>query len=62
MASIGGLNWKASLWHIGVRPDREAAPMLIVADRPILRSYIDNAPVSFKFYALKQTTDELAGE
>ena len=35
--------------------------MLIVADRPLLTSYIDNAPVSFKFYSLKQKTDGLPG-
>jgi hypothetical protein len=38
-----------------------AAPMLIVADRPLLTSYVDNAAVSVKFYALKQKTDGLPG-
>ena len=35
--------------------------MLVVADRPLLASYIDNAPVSFKFYTLKLKTDGLPG-
>jgi hypothetical protein len=41
--------------------DRGVTPMLIVADRPLLTSFTDNAPVSFKFYALKQKTDGLPG-
>lgn len=41
--------------------ERGGAPMLIVADRSLLTSYGDNAPVSFKFYALKQKTDGLPG-
>jgi hypothetical protein len=37
------------------------APMLVVADRPLLMSYADNEPVSFRFYVLKQNTDGLTG-
>ncbi len=44
-----------------LRSDRGAVPMLVVADRPLLTSYTDNAPVLFKFYALKQKTDGLPG-
>jgi hypothetical protein len=36
-------------------------PMLVVADRPLLTSFVDNAPVLFKFYTLKQKTDRLPG-
>ena len=41
---------------------RGAAPMLVVADRPLLTSYADNEPVTFKFYVLKRNTAGLAGE
>jgi len=41
--------------------EREGPPMLVVADRPLLTSYVDNAPVLFKFYALKRKTDGLPG-
>jgi hypothetical protein len=39
-----------------------AAPMLVVADRPLVMSYADNEPVSFRFYVLRQNTDGLIGE
>jgi hypothetical protein len=41
--------------------ERRGPLMLVVADRPLLTSYADNAPVSFKFYTLKQKTDGLPG-
>ena len=41
--------------------ERGSAPILIVADRPLLRTYADNELVSFKFYVLKQKTDGLPG-
>jgi hypothetical protein len=37
-------------------------PMLVVADRPPLASFVDNAPVSFGFYELKQSTAGLPGK
>jgi len=40
---------------------RGGAPMLLVADRPLLTTYVDNAPVAFKFYVLKEKTDGLPG-
>jgi hypothetical protein len=45
-----------------LKSTRGAAPMLVVADRPLLGTYADNEPVSFKFYVLRQNTDGLAGE
>lgn len=45
-----------------LRSTRGTAPMLVVADRPLLTSYADNEPVSFRFYVLKQNTAGLAGE
>lgn len=44
-----------------LRSARGDPPMLVVADRPLLTSYVDNAPVSFKFYTLRQKADELPG-
>jgi hypothetical protein len=41
---------------------RGMPPMLVVADRPLVMSYADNEPVSFKFYVLKQNTEGLPGE
>jgi hypothetical protein len=35
-------------------PHKGRAPLLVVADRPLLTSYTDNAPVNFKIYTLKQ--------
>lgn len=37
-------------------PHKGHAPLLVVATRPLLTSYVDNAPVTFKFYVLKQNT------
>ena len=37
-------------------PNKGRTPLLVVADRPLLTTYIDNAPVTFKFYTLKQNT------
>jgi hypothetical protein len=37
-------------------PNRGRTPLLVVADHPLLTSYIENAPVTFKFYTLKQNT------
>jgi hypothetical protein len=41
---------------------RGMPPMLVVAERPLVMSYADNEPVSFRFYALKQNTEGLPGE
>jgi hypothetical protein len=41
--------------------ERGSPPVLVAADRPLLTSYVDNAPVSFKLYALKRKTDGLPG-
>jgi hypothetical protein len=35
--------------------------MVVIADRPLLTSYVDDAPVSFKFYSFRQKTDRLPG-
>ena len=40
-----------------LRSSRGHVPLLLVADRPELNSYVDNAPVSFKFYALKENSN-----
>lgn len=37
-------------------PKKGGGPLLVVADRPLLTTYIDNAPVTFRFYTLKQNT------
>lgn len=37
-------------------PKQGRTPLLVVADHPLLTTYIDNAPVTFKFYTLKQNT------
>ena len=37
-------------------PNKGRTPLLVVADRPLLTTYVDNAPVTFKFYTLKQNT------
>ncbi len=40
---------------------RAGPPELVVADRPLVKSYADNAAVSFKFYVLKQSTEGMPG-
>jgi len=38
------------------------APVLVVADRPLLGSFGENAPVTFRIYLLKHSTDGIPGE
>ena len=40
---------------------RGAAPVVVVADRPLLTSYVDDAPVSFKLYSFREKSDGLPG-
>lgn len=44
-----------------LRSKRAGPPELVVADRPLLKSYADNGAVSFKFYVLKQSTEGIPG-
>ena len=44
-----------------LRSARSDPSMVVVADRPLLRTYVDAEPVSFKFYSFKQKTDRLPG-
>lgn len=37
-------------------PKKGNTPLLVVAERPLLTTYVDNAPVTFRFYTLKQNT------
>jgi hypothetical protein len=47
----------ARAWYLARNPTvADAFVLLVVADHPLLTSHIENAPVTFKFYTLKQNT------